>query len=275
MRTVLLFVPFLAVGCIREPVPAETPPRPSVAAAGYHWPPQVEFGQPADMVGPSAPEAVAAPVSFSPSPAQPAQSTEAGRVPHVPKVAAPAGEVCLGQLAGAGVSFARVDARKGVQTPVVVSGPIGGVRYVAGAGLPLELDCRMALTLAEVAPIMTALNISDLRFSGAYVYRTSRVGRLSLHAHGLALDVHAVRADGAWREVKTDFARGLGDGCADSAPMLNRLACELKRTGRFKEMLTPDYNADHHDHLHWGVAPLPEATSGPAPNAGGRNLTRP
>ncbi len=271
MRAVLLFVPFLAVGCIREPVPVEAPPRPNVAGPGYHWPPGVEFGEPVAMPAPGAAAASAAPVSYAPAASQ--ASALRSKVPAVSSAAPPSGDVCVSQLAQLGVPFSALDARKGVQTPVVVTGPVGGVRYVAGAGLPLELDCRMAVTLAEVAPILVSLGVTDVRFSGAYVYRMSRVGRLSLHAYGLALDVHAVRAGETWHEVKSAFSRGLADGCAEAAPVLNRVACELKRTGRFKEMLTPDYNADHHDHLHWGVAPLPE--SGPAPDPGRRNLTRP
>ncbi len=279
MRSLLLVLPLAAVGCIREPVPAETPPRVGVHAEGYAWPPQVAQanGPGAITSGPTNSPAKVAPATFSvaASPTPPTSPPPSSPVPAVSSLQPPPGDACLSRLQQLGVSFSRLDARKGVQTPVVVSGAIGGVRYVAGAGLPLELDCRMAVTLAETAPILSALSITALRFSGAYVYRRSRVGRLSLHAYGLAVDVHAAKANGKWHEVKTSFSRGLTNGCAPTAPVLNRLACELKRTKRFKEMLTPDYNADHHDHFHWGIAPLKSDSAGPAPNRGKRNLTRP
>ncbi len=277
MRSLLLVLPLLAVGCIREPVPTETPARVGVSAPGYAWPPEVAgaSSQGASAGGPTSSPAKFTPATFSVPETALTSTPPSAPVPKVPRLQPPPGDACLARLQQLGVPFSRLDARKGVQTPVVVKGPIGSVRYVAGAGLPLELDCRMAVTLAETAPILNALGITALRFSGAYVYRRSRVGRLSLHAYGLAVDVHAAKADGKWHEVKTSFSRGLANGCANTAPILNQLACELKRTKRFKEMLTPDYNADHHDHFHWGIAPLPSESPGPAPNRGKRNLTRP
>ncbi|MEZ4226552.1 MAG: extensin family protein [Polyangiaceae bacterium] len=244
-----------------------------MAGPGYQWPPAVTYADgPEPGIPPVPPEAIpsatAAPAVFQPPP-PPARfpTPMALPMPRVESQVPAGGSECIAKLGALGVNFERLDSRKGVETPVVVKGDLGGVRYVAGAGLPLELDCRMAVTLQEVGPLLRALGVSDLRFSGAYVYRMSRVGRLSYHAYGLAIDVHALRDAAGWHEVKTDFARGLPDGCAPSAPALNRVACELKRTGRFKEMLTPDYNADHHDHLHWGVAPLPQPDA-PAPAAG-------
>jgi hypothetical protein len=97
-----------------------------------------------------------------------------------------------------------------------------------------------------------------MRFSGAYSYRMAKVGRLSLHAYGLALDVHEVTADGKSYVVARDFAKGLPNGCAEGAPLLNRLACRLAQLRLFQELLTPDSNADHHDHLHIAIAREPQ-----------------
>jgi hypothetical protein len=85
----------------------------------------------------------------------------------------------------------------------------------------------------------------------------AKVGRLSLHAYGLALDVHEVIAQGKSYVVARDFAKGLPNGCAESAPLLNRLACRLAQLRMFQELLTPDSNADHHDHLHIAIARVP------------------
>ena len=140
---------------------------------------------------------------------------------------------------------------------IAIEGPIGGVRYwTLGAG-PMVADCRLALALAKVAPELRGLGITAMRFSGAYSYRMAKVGRLSLHAYGLAIDVHEVTADGKSYVVAKDFANGLPNGCAEQAPLLNRLACRLSQLRLFQELLTPDSNADHHDHLHIAIARTP------------------
>jgi hypothetical protein len=169
----------------------------------------------------------------------------------------PAGEACLERLTNTGVKFRVIEETRGISTPVSIQSRIGGVRYWAHGATPLITDCRLALALAEVAPELSALGIDEVRFSGAYVYRLSRTGRLSLHAYGLALDVHEIKAAGKSWSVERDFMRGR-IGCEGSSPLPNALACRLRQSGLFRELLTPDDNADHHDHLHLGVAPLPE-----------------
>jgi hypothetical protein len=150
------------------------------------------------------------------------------------------------------VDFQPLDEIRGVETPIQVRGTIGGIRYHSGFG-PMVSDCRFALALATAGPELTALGVSEMHFSGAYSYRTSRVGRLSLHAYGLALDVHEIVVDGRRLSVERHFARGIG--CA-VGPALNRVACKLRELGLFRELLTPDYNADHNNHFHIGLAPL-------------------
>lgn len=170
----------------------------------------------------------------------------------------PSGDACLNQLRSGGVQFQVVADKRGVQTPIALEGSIGGVRYwTVGAG-PMVSDCRLALALAKIAPELRGLGITAMRFSGAYSYRMAKVGRLSLHAYGLALDVHEVTADGRSFVVAKDFAKGLPNGCAANAPLLNRLACRFAQLRLFQELLTPDSNADHRDHLHIAIARAPE-----------------
>ena len=167
-------------------------------------------------------------------------------------VGLPGGEVCLKKLALMSVAFQPLEEIRGIETPIQIQGPIGGIRYHSGFG-PMVSDCRFALALATAAPELFALGVSEMRFSGAYSYRTSRVGRLSLHAYGLALDVHEIVVEGRRLSVEKDFARNIGCGVG---PALNRVACRLRELGIFRELLTPDYNADHNNHFHLGVAPL-------------------
>ena len=236
---------FFAFGCAREARVAETPRAglPWATPTDYAWPPRVN-----------------APSSQRPSVAERTRKhpvTTSNRAPLPSDRALPGGERCLELLRASAVPFRELESSRGVDTPIVVNGPIHGIEFWSPGG-PMLVDCRFALGLSRVAPHFAALGIVRVRFSGAYVYRTSRSGRLSLHAYGLALDVHEVSTRAATYSVKRDFARGLGDGCVESAPLLNRLYCRLLAPGLFRELLTPDYNADHYDHLHLGIAPLGE-----------------
>ena len=152
------------------------------------------------------------------------------------------------------MSFSRGKALVGVHTPVVLTAPLAGVRFRSTDGRRFEADCRLVLALSEVAPELRALGVSEVRYSVTYVYRYSRAGRLSNHAYGLAIDVHALTVDGRVHEVKRDFERG--EGCPGDAAALNRVACRVRALRIFQEQLGPDDNADHHDHFHFGLRPL-------------------
>lgn len=165
---------------------------------------------------------------------------------------------CLTRLAARGVHFRTLDHELGVHTPIVIDGPIAGVRYYTGGNGPLITDCRLALALALVGVELTAYGVTDVRFSGAYVYRLSAKRRVSLHAYGLAIDMHGFTRNGVHYEVKRDFHKGLGTALDVDAPVVNAIAARFHNSGLFHEYLTPDDNADHHDHVHVGVSPLPD-----------------
>jgi hypothetical protein len=170
----------------------------------------------------------------------------------------PGSAECLTRLALQGVRFHSLDHQIGIKTPIVVDGPIAGIRYYTGGNGPLVADCRLALALALVGPELAAYGVSDARFSGAYVYRLSNKHRVSLHAYGLAIDLHGFTRLGVHYEVQQDFHKGLGTAVASDAPITNGIATRLRASGLFHEYLTPDDNADHHDHVHVGVSPLPD-----------------
>ena len=166
----------------------------------------------------------------------------------------PAGESCLAKLTELGIAFRTLPERRGVETPIIVEGPIGGVRYHAYGAVPLICDCRLALALFQVSPLLTSLDITGARFSGAYVYRRTRSGRPSLHARGLAIDIHELSSKSGRFSVKHDFERGLPEPCGPGLPLLNTVACRLRASSLFRELLTPDSDPDHHDHFHLGIA---------------------
>ncbi len=170
----------------------------------------------------------------------------------------PGGADCLARLDEQGVRFQGLERELGVKTPVVVTGEIAGIRYYTGANGPLIADCRLILALSLVGPELSAFGVTEIRFSGAYVYRLSNKGRVSLHAYGLALDMHGFTRLGAHYEVQRDFRKGLTSPLPEDAPVANGIARRFRDSGLFHELLTPDDNADHHDHVHVGVSPLPD-----------------
>lgn len=82
----------------------------------------------------------------------------------------------------------------------------------------------------------------DIRGSGGTI-----AGKLSEHAHANAIDVSAfVLADGRRVSVIADWTT---DGPASVfLHVIHDSACR-----RFRTVLSPDYNAAHHDHLHFDM----------------------
>jgi hypothetical protein len=255
-------------GCAHEAPDASYPQAASagwVVPANYAWPPvavPAAPGQASARVSAAKPAASFTPTKGEPLP--PASPfAKMGDVPR-PRTrnelrsVLPGSADCLAQLSLRGVPYHSLDHELGVKTPIVVDGPIAGVRYYTGANGPLIADCRLVLALDLVGPALTAIGVSDVRFSGAYVYRLSNKGRVSLHAYGLAIDMHGFTRLGVHYEVDRDFRKGLGTALSADAPAINTIATRFHNSGLFHEYLTPDDNADHHDHVHVGVSPLPD-----------------
>lgn len=249
----------VALACMPPPSADEPWPGAPGGTAEYHWPPRVQTtptkpdgrgrAWPADpaLSGAGAPT----PLSGASSPAHAAHRPRPDP-PPTPVPSLPSdGESCLARLASTGLVFERQRETRGVEVPVVLGSLVGGVEYWANDKRPLLVDCRLALALHHIAHLLRSHGVTRARFSGAYVYRNTRGGKLSLHARGLAIDIHDLTAHGRTFTVKADFSRGVG--CNPDVPLLNRIACDLGRTQLFRELLTPDYDRDHHDHFHLAV----------------------
>lgn len=169
----------------------------------------------------------------------------------------PGGASCLSELRSRAVPFRENAPVLGIATPVVLTAPLHGIRFYAPDRRPLLADCRLLLALDEIAPELRSLGVSEVRFSGAYVYKLAHPGRMSMHSYGLALDLHAFHVGGTTLEVKAAFARARGTACSSGMPALNLIACRIRAHGLFKEQLGPDDNRAHFDHFHWGLKPLP------------------
>lgn len=234
-----------------------------VVPASYAWPPKTLRGSavahpaasPGNLPGSPAKSAAITPTSVF---AKTLGDAPRPRTRDELRSVLPGSSACLTRLEQQGVPFHPVDHELGVKTPIVVDGPIAGIRYYTGGNGPLIADCRLILALALVGPELSAFGVSDIRFSGAYVFRLSNKGRVSLHAYGLAIDLHGFTRLGVHYEVQHDFRKGLGLALSDNAPVANAIAVRLRQSGLFHEYLTPDDNADHHDHVHIGVSPLPD-----------------
>jgi hypothetical protein len=268
-RLALYWVPVLALGCAHtsmvpepstaapidgEPI-AESPVR-STAPAKW-WPTAVpalvgETDAPAEVPSESSPP-TEPPSIASPPPACPAAKSAPSAEPRISADEIPSGPECRAELDRLGVRYGTFNEHSSL---VVLRGDsVGNVRYRGLDHAPLVADCRLILAFYRVAPALERAGVSEVRYSGAYSYRMSRTGRLSLHAYGLAIDVHALIVDGKVFEVERDFRRGLAACPCGAEPPLNRVACQLRSVHLFRELLTPDYDADHRNHFHLGLAP--------------------
>jgi hypothetical protein len=183
-----------------------------------------------------------------------------------PRPGLPAGgdRSCLAALERQGVPFSPAAPARGIATPIEVVGPIGGIHLLSrGRRAPL-MDCELARSLARAAPFMRDLGITGLSFSSTYAYRTVRgSSKLSGHAHGLAIDVHAVETTIGHLDVERDYPKDpgrwrqraavpgcVGDPMRPEGHLLRTLACGLRTQRDLRLVITPDDNHDHRNHLH-------------------------
>jgi hypothetical protein len=213
-------------------------------------------------------------------------STTPGRPTPTPAPApqelpADADRACVAQLRDWEVPFVPAAATPGIRTPIQITGPIRGVRLIA-RGKPPLMDCQLGHALAAAAPTMRELGVTGLSFSGTYQYRNVKgTQRLSGHAHGLAIDVHALQTGQGLLDVERDYPKEpgrwhaaggsrrdvgscVGDPPAAAGRLLRTLACQLRADPTFALVMGPDDNYDHRNHLHLEAHPdgAPELLSG-------------
>jgi hypothetical protein len=173
-------------------------------------------------------------------------------------VGKPAYADCLEALEALAVPARSTGPISGVDLAVEVTGPLGGVTYVAlGRPRPLILDCSLVYSLALAGRYLRDEGITTAVFSDALNRRFVRgTSRWSQHSYGLALDVH--RFDGEVRlSVDDDYQTGLGRGrdcigrpADERARRLRTLWCRLARSELFRLVLDPDFDTDHRNHFH-------------------------
>jgi hypothetical protein len=189
-----------------------------------------------------------------PPPDRPARAPAAAYRP-----APSAGELCLAELSQRGISYE-------VMPTYATAGACNVTNGVRVAGLltpfsrPATLSCPMALRLDEFEINVVQMaaqryfkrKVVEMRQVGSYSCRNiAGSHRISMHASGEAIDIAGfVLDDGRVITVKNDWS---GRGPA------NRFLHEVARgaCGLFSVVLTPNTNADHHEHLHLDMGPWP------------------
>jgi hypothetical protein len=140
---------------------------------------------------------------------------------------------------------------------------IKGAVQLAGTDIPIAnikaIRCPMARNLAlwlrddvqTAARTHLGARVVRLDSMGAYACRTIIGGnsnKLSEHATGNAVDIGGFRlSDGRVIAVKAGWHGG-NDGERRFLRAVRASACK-----RFQTVLSPDYNAAHHDHLHFDM----------------------
>ena len=179
----------------------------------------------------------------------------------------PAGD-CLQRARRAGVQLRKAGSTSNIAAPVRLGGPLAGVTFRVPPdktkwGL---LDCRLALTFWEIAPVLREHQVQAIRIDNFYRPRAAlRAQRgkkkKSQHAYGLAADIVSFTLDdGRELDVQRDFHGERGkavcgpeaflEPVTDEAVRLRNLVCDIAKRGAFHHILTPNHDLAHEDHLH-------------------------
>ncbi len=176
---------------------------------------------------------------------------------------------CLDALDALKVPWKPGEAKVGVDIPVEIDAPIGGITFKTWKkGKGLYVDCSLAYSLARSAKFFADEGVTTLFYSGTYERRNVRgTDHPSKHSYALAIDVHEFESDAFHYTVADDYEQGLGDevDCIGSpltagGKTLRTIFCRLQRSELYKHILTPDYDADHWNHFHIEARPWSERT---------------
>jgi hypothetical protein len=174
------------------------------------------------------------------------------------------GETCLSDLNERGVQVQPWKAALAtpVATPVQLRAAVGGVTFrFMHAAAGAVISCELATRLRDIAEIVAHHGVHTVWVMSAYRDHPYP----SFHTLGLALDLSRFDSDAGPLVVQSDFAIDRARQTCDEVPpnkkvsdkhrRLQAIACELAASRRFSSVLTPNYNAGHHDHFHIDIRP--------------------
>ncbi len=175
-----------------------------------------------------------------------------------PGPSALSGPACLARLTAQEVRYRPVDSVNATDSRCQVDTAVRVSRVEAGLNHPAVMSCGLASRLDDferevVQPLAAAelgRRVVRINHLGSFSCRAINGGsHLSQHAFGRAIDVAGFRlSDGTTVSVEHDWS--------ESGPKrqflrhLARRACSY-----FSVVLTPDSNAEHHDHIHLDIGP--------------------
>ena len=157
---------------------------------------------------------------------------------------------------------------RGVATPVRITGPIHDVRFLGPGERSVYgiLDCRLALILDDLAPVLARHDVAAVRFDNTYRRSAHLPGKRkpSQHAYGLAMDIRGFAlSDGRFLSAETSWHGARGDpacgpdavpsDASDDTLQLRNIVCDIAKAGLFHHMLTPNFDAAHHNHFHFDI----------------------
>ena len=189
-----------------------------------------------------------------------------GRHPDAPV------EDCIAELMARGIGFELAAApdesppghpelQCTIEDPIMVDGTLAGVNYRYSSPdasvKRIYVSCRLALAMHETALLAHEQGVSDIVHLGAYNCRTiSGTSTLSQHGLGNAIDIAGVRLeDGTYWSIFEDWVHDVEDPEEEGAQWLSWFANQLYAQWIFNLILTPNYDANHDDHLHCDLSP--------------------
>jgi hypothetical protein len=168
------------------------------------------------------------------------------------------GRACLARLAAQDVAYRALDSVPAAGPSCRVDTAVRVSRVEAPLNHPAVMSCALAARLDDferevVQPLAReefGRRVSRIDHLGSYSCRgINGGGRLSQHASGLAIDIAGFRlADGSTVMVERDWTEA-----GPKQRFLQRLA--RRACGYFSVVLTPDSNAEHHNHIHLDIGP--------------------
>lgn len=182
---------------------------------------------------------------------------------------------CEAELKKRAIVFVRGAPTEGVREPVRLHGPLHGISIHSMLAVAQReksaseiFDCRLVLAVDDFSAILARHDVVEMTHFSAY--RSQKNGGCTpkhagkQHCAGLAVDVATFKKkDGTTLDVKRDFGGQVGIATCGpgakpikpSAPQVELwgLACEAASRGIFNVILTPNFNAQHENHVHLEV----------------------
>ncbi len=177
---------------------------------------------------------------------------------------------CRLLLRAHGVVFEDVtaDEAPGVEAPIRLGGPLGGVEIVScGPSSNNEIiECRLALALLAWSADLGSADIVRIEHMSTYRpgARVNRTGEPSGHARAMAIDIARFhRRDSSILDMEviwTNPVRGADpcghvDGESDDLRTLRDLICTAIDSDLFQIVLTPHFDRVHRNHVHLEIRP--------------------